>query len=441
MSKQKSVVIVGRVNVGKSSLFNRLSSDVKSMTMDYEGVTRDFVRGNISWKEQTFTITDTGGVRLRKTSDPVLIQVREQALQLIEQADVIIFVCDGSVGSLPEDRQIAKLLHKMGKQVIVAVNKVDRKDALERLHEFEQLGFEQIVPVSAEHGIGTTELLDAVVPHLPTVGPSEERPSFRVALLGKPNVGKSSLMNLLSGQERAIVAEKAGTTREALAAPVQFYQQNIQLSDTPGVRRQRAVGEPIEQLMVKSAFAAVRDADIVLLVIDASAGRISDQELKLAFYVFEEQKRALIVLLNKHDIVEQEAGEELAHELGEYRHLFNKVPLVTISCKTGKNIGKILPLIRKVWERHTRQFAQAELTAIFVQALTHRPLHRQRRVLKIMRAKQIKTAPITIALWVNYPALFGPSQLTFLEKVLRKKHTLTGVPIKFLVEKRKKRRK
>src|SRR5579872_4852634 len=304
--KLPQVVIVGRTNVGKSTLFNRLSENVKAITLDLEGVTRDFLRDTISWQGKSFELIDTGGISLRKSQDSILNQARAVALAMIESADIILFVVDGKVGLVTEDREIAQLLHKHGKTVLLLINKADVSQSEENLYEFEGLGFSESCFISAAHGKNIADLLDLIMKHLPQPLLVEvEEPAYKVMLLGKPNVGKSSLMNLLLEKERAIVSPEAGTTREALAERVTFYQEDIQISDTPGVRRMRSVTEPLEGMMVQKTMQALKGSDIVLLLIDASAQAVVDQELKLAFYAFDSQYKALIILFNKSDLIDE----------------------------------------------------------------------------------------------------------------------------------------
>jgi len=435
-SNLPTVVIIGRTNVGKSTLFNRLSVDVKSLTLNQEGVTRDFLKDTVCWQDRCFELIDTGGVSLRKTTDLLLQKSREHILFLIDKATIILFICDGTIGLLPEDREIAKLLHKLGKPILLLINKSDVKITQEHVHEFAQLGFGPLISISAEHGRGIGDVLEQVVALLPIIKLVTVEPSYRVVILGKPNVGKSSLINLLLKKERAMVAEVPGTTREALIEQIRFYQEDIQIADTPGIRRKRVITEKLEDLMVQSAFRAVRQADIVLLMLDATEGRISDQELKLAFYVFEKQHKALIILLNKQDITDTFAQEQLAFNLEEYQYLMNKVMQLNISCKTEKNISKILPLVKKVWQRYSQRFSDEELTKVCKEALEKKPLYRQQRLLIVRNAKQISTAPITIVLWVNEPKWFGSSQLGFFDNILRRSFDLKGVPIEFVVRKK-----
>ncbi len=432
----KKVVIVGRMNVGKSTLFNRLSTRVKSLTLDYEGVTRDFIKDIVSWRGVTFELIDTGGISLKKQESAIDEAVRQIALNAVQESNIVLFVVDGAAGILAQERELAAFLHKSGKKIILVVNKFDTKAAQENINEFYELGFGLLIPISAQHGLAIGDLLDAIVDEL-VAQPSEkeeEKPKYKVVLLGKPNVGKSSLLNLLLKKERAIVADLPGTTREAIGETIKFYKESIQLIDTAGVRKKRAVTEDIETLMVKSTFEAVRDADIILLLTDASEGKISDQELKLAFYVFE-QGKALVLLFNKEDLTTEETQTFLEHSLEEYQFFLSKIESIAISCKTGQNIGKILPLVNDVWNRHSQQFSDLELTTLFKAELERRPLFKHTNPLFVYKAKQVKTAPITIVLYVNEPIWFGPSQLSFFENVLRAAYPLKSIPLHFMVRK------
>jgi len=439
MSKQKlpAIVIVGRTNVGKSTLFNRLSTDVKAIMMDVEGVTRDFIKETISWQGRNFDLVDTGGISLRKTQDVLLEQTRKQAMKAIENAAVLMFVVDGKAGLVPEDREIAKHLRKFSSRVLLVVNKMDAHIAQEQVHEFDKLGFVHTIPVSAQHGSNIADLLEAMVLALPAKGAEDivEEPKARVVILGKPNVGKSSLLNLLLKEERAIVANIPGTTREAISERIRFHNEDILMTDTPGLRRKRKVTEQLEGMMVKSSFRALEDADVVMLMMDASEAVMSDQELKLAFYAFQEHHKALILLFNKSDLMDEQKKIDLEFMLSEYKYLLKKVERLDISCKTEKNVGKILTLIEKVWQRHTQEFSKSELTQLFFEGLHRKPLYKNGEMLRFFRAEQLKSAPITIALYVDLPQMFETSQLGYFERMMRENYDLQGVPIKFVPRK------
>lgn len=434
MSARSSVVIVGRTNVGKSSLFNRLSSSVKSMIFDYEGVTRDFIRDTICWKDSCFDLIDTGGISLKKSQDAITEKTRLIALEMIELAHSIIFVVDGAAGLLQEDRDIAKSLHRLGKPVILVINKIDVKNARDNIYEFERLGFQYIVPVSCSQAIGIGEILDTLTTLLPpqtTIAPLEE-PTAKIVLLGKPNVGKSSLLNILLNKERSIVSDEPGTTREAISEHLTFYQEDILITDTPGIRKKKSVKEPLESLMVKSSLHALENADIVLLLIDASEGQLCDQELKLAFYAFTDLYKAVIIVFNKWDLVDDQKRTQLDYQLQPYDHIMKRIERIDISCKTGKNVGKIMPLVQEVYKRYTTEISSHELTIICKEGLDRKPLYHKTQMLKLFRVRQVAARPFTVLMIVNQPQWFGPSQLSFFENIIRTKHKLKGTPIKFI---------
>jgi len=436
MAKQLSkVAVVGRANVGKSTLFNRLSSRVKSLTLDYVGVTRDFLTDIVSWKGRSFEFIDTGGVQIKKSDDPMMERVRLKAMEVLQEADLILFVCDGVVGVTPEDQTLARFIHRLKKPTLLLINKSDVKVFQDNVHEFVKLGFKDTVEISAQHGIGTGDLLNEILDRLPHEAEvEEEEGGYKVALLGKPNVGKSSLMNILMEKERSLVADMPGTTREAISDKVRFYQETIELTDTAGVRRKRSVDETIEEMMVKTSFQAVRDADIVLLMLDGSEGKISQQELKLAGFVFDTGK-ALILVRNKDDLIDEGIKGEWEFDSEQYEYLLKKLEIITISCKTGRNVGKVLPLVQKIWSRYKTHISMSELTVLFRESLERTPLYHKRQRLKLFSAKQIADQPPTIRLNVNQQEWFGDSQKAFFENKLRGEYELKSIPVKFLPRK------
>lgn len=437
MMKQGSkVVIIGRTNVGKSTLFNRLSTSVKSMALDYEGVTRDFIFDQVQWKDATFELIDTGGIDFKKGLDFLTESIRERAITVLQSADVILFVCDGVVGVTTEDTLLARFVHKLGKPAILVINKADAKQASEQAPEFYRLGFEHVAQISAQHGLGVAELLDEVIEMLPDSNVDRtEKPEYKVVLIGKPNVGKSSLMNLLVDKDRSLVSDIPGTTREAISDSIHFYKETIKVTDTAGIRRKSAIEEgDIEQLMVKSSFTAVKDADIVLLLIDGHEAQLAQQELKLLGYALDENK-AIIIIRNKQDLIDGGVQEQWKFETSPYEYLLKKVEVLTISCKTGYNVGKIMPLVKEVWERFNMRFSATELTVLFKEALDRTPLYHAQQRLKLFSAKQIATRPPLIRLNVNEPLWFGDSQKSFFENILRKQYDLKSVPVVFAVRK------
>lgn len=433
MKKLNKVVIIGRTNVGKSTLFNRLSTSVKSMALDYMGVTRDFISDTVTWKDRTFELIDTGGIDFKKGLDYLTESIRERAIKVLESADVILFIVDGSMGVIADDQSLARFVHKLKKPTFLLINKGDTNAAKENESEFIKLGFgyDHTLLISAQHGLGIADVYDAILASLPEQEDiPDPEPGYKVALLGKPNVGKSSLMNALLQKDRSLVSEIAGTTREAIRDRMHLYQETIELVDTAGVRRQRSVDQNIEELMVKNSFAAVRDADIILLLVDAGEAELAHQELKLASYVFE-QGKALIIIRNKHDIITEDIQQQWQYDTEEYEHMLRKIEIVNISCKTGYNVGKILPLVKEVWDRYTQRFSSTRLTMLFKEGLERTPLFHNKQRLKLFSAQQVNTKPLLIRMNVNEPEWFESSQLNFFENMLRKEHNLKSVPIKF----------
>ena len=435
------IALVGRMNVGKSTLFNRISSKVKSMVLDYEGVTRDPITNTVVWKERSFELVDTAGLFASKKQDMSIEGLSQQkALEYVQHADIVLFMVDGVIGLVNQDRFIAQMLHKLGKKVVIVVNKADAKVSEEHVEEFNMLGFDDVQSISAYHGTRVYELFDHVVSLLPISGAitadiDEERP-LQVVFLGRPNVGKSSLLNALLNRERAVVSDIAGTTREPLRELITFYQEHIVLIDTPGIRRKSMVDEPIEKLMVHTSLQALKDADIVVLLIDVTEADIVDQELKLAFYAFTEKYKGLIILFNKVDLLTQQQEEDLAVVKDKYDFLLNKIPMLNISAKTGKNIGKVLPLVHEVWLRYARQLPTELLQSVFIQEMQRRPMFKMKQQLQIHQVYQIYTRPITIVVTTTHPEWFGDTQNNFFDKIMREHFDLLGAPIKFIVQKR-----
>jgi len=430
------VILVGRMNVGKSTLFNRLSDRVKSMVYDFEGVTRDHIKDVVNWNNDSFELIDSAGLNL-KPRESLYKEINQKIIDLIQEVDVVVLVVDGIAGVVSIDLELANFLRGFNKPVIVAVNKIDANKAKENLLDFYRLGYEKVIGISSEHGLAINDLLDAMVVAFPNKrSHEEEKKAFKISFIGKPNVGKSSLMNILLKQERSLVSDVAGTTREAIAEKINFYQDCIEITDTPGIRRSCVVTEDLEQLMVKAAFRALKDSDIIVLMVDGSDKALVDQELKLSFYAFKDQHKGLILVINKSDLMTEENKEDLTEGFDYYNYLIDKIPVLEISCKTGKNIGKLLPLIQKVWSNCSRTFDDSELARLLIGGLIDKPLYHKRNLLKIYKVNQVRKSPVTIKLVVNESAWFGPSQLAYFEKLIRSKYDMVGASIKFVLRKK-----
>jgi len=432
------VAIVGRTNVGKSTLFNRMTKSKKSLVFEQEEVTRDYIHEIVSWQGKNFDLIDTGGLPLTKKTDVILAEVKQSVLDVIDVADLVLFVCDGKNGLIEQDRQLAKILHKSKKSTFLLLNKADNIKAFQdHEYEFHALGFNNVFPISALHGTGIRELLNAIADSIETVVEIiSEKPTYTVAILGKPNVGKSSLLNLLLKEQRAIVSEVAGTTREAISETITFHKDLVQITDTPGVRRKKKVEDLLEQAMVKSSLHALRNADIVLMIIDSTQGNLSDQELKLLFYAYE-QKKSIILLLNKTDIITQEQKDRLQYDMLRYEFFFKKIPILWISCKTQKNIGHVLKQIQKARVRRQQTFDETKVNEIIKEAFIKKPMYHKTQLLKVLHIKPIQTLDgiPTLVLYVNFPQWFGPTQLGFIENQLRRHYDLLGCPINLVLQK------
>ncbi len=424
------VLLVGRTNVGKSTLFNRLTQQKLSIVFEREGVTRDYLQELISWDSKTFALIDTGGFSFAKNQDDIGKRVQEKVVELLSYASLILFVCDGKNGLTQEDIKIAQILRRSNKPVFLLINKADNMHGMEEhMPEFYKLGFETVIPVSGIHGIGIATLLNGIVEAIPLPVEHEEKaPSYNVALIGRPNVGKSSLMNLLIEHERSIVSPIAGTTREAISDTTYYCNDLIQVTDTAGVRRSRNVDDDLEQLMVKSSLQAVREANLVLIMVDASEGKIADQELKLLFYAYEQQKM-VVVIFNKIDLLNEYTNSTLEQSIAEYEFILKKIPQIWISCLTHRNVGKIFAEIQNVWQRCNQKFNPVEVDEIVKNGLASMHLYHTGQELKLKKIRPLEGRIPTFLLKVNHPEWFGPSQLSCIENILRKHYDLKGCPI------------
>lgn len=432
------VLLVGRTNVGKSTLFNRLAQQKLSIVFEREGVTRDYIEEVVNWNDKTFLLVDTGGLSFDRNPDEIGKRVQEKVLDLLNQADLLLFVVDGKNGLTEEDVRIANILRKTKKTVFLLPNKADNPHALDdNMPEIYGLGFEEIIPVSAIHGIGIATLLGKVSHIVSLPKEIEElKPVYNVTIIGRPNVGKSSLMNLLINHERSIVSNVAGTTREAISELTYNCNDLIQLTDTAGVRRARKIDDDLEELMIKSSLQAIRTADLVTIMIDASEGKIADQELKLLFYAFE-QKKMILVVYNKIDLLDDYTLLTFKQSLEEYEFILKKLPQVWISCLTHKNVGKIFDEIQGIWKRCHQVFDDVELDETIKKAFESVHLYRSEQELKIFKIRALPDFQIpTFLLKVNIPRWFGPSELGCIENLLRKNYKLTGCPVEFIVKKK-----
>lgn len=425
------VAIVGRPNVGKSTLFNRLLGQRRAIVDEVSGLTRDRHYAEAEWNGRRFLLVDTGGID-PGSAQPIQRQILNQTAHAIEEADVALFVVDVSQGITSLDREVAERVRKRGRPTLVIANKSDTAAREEELAEFYSLGVGDPIPVSALHGRGSGDLLDEVVGRLPDrEAPAEDTGTIRIAVVGRPNVGKSSLVNRLVGQNRMVVDAVAGTTRDAVDTTIEKGGKTYTLVDTAGVRRETKVTDPIEFYSVTRALRAISRADLVLLVIDVSK-EPGVQDARLAALA-EEQRKGIVVLFNKWDLVEDPAQAKPAIE-EEFHRLYpflEFVPMHFVSAATGAGVGRILPACASVYKEFTRDIQTAELNKA-VHAILNRvrpPATAQGRHLKFYYAAQTGTRPPTFSLFVNNPRYRHRNYVSYLERGLRKRFGFQGTPI------------
>lgn len=453
------VVIVGRPNVGKSTLFNRLAEARLAVVDDIPGTTRDRLVAEAEWNGIPFLIVDTGGIDptqatrgqqpLSLGSADYIAQIRSQAEIAIREADVVLFMVDVESGVTPADQEVAQILRQNqverdGKRhppVILVVNKADSAERRAQAVQFYELGMGEPHPISALHGSGTGDLLDVLVAHLPAptaAESTEEAERVKIAIVGKPNAGKSSLLNRLLGEERAIVSPLPGTTRDAVDTHLTYQGIPITLIDTAGIRRRGRIEPGVEKYSVLRALNAIRRADVVLLVIDATSG-ITAQDTHIAGFILDAWKSA-VILVNKWDLVEKDAHtmdlytQRLRYEL----NFMDYAPLLFISARTGQRIERVLPTALQVQEERLVRLPTSQLNQVFQKAQEeHPPPSRGGRPFKIYYATQVRSDPPTFLLYVNDPELAHFSYLRYLENRLRQAHPFLGTPIRLVLRPRR----
>lgn len=432
------VAVVGRPNVGKSTLFNKLVGKRLSIVEDTPGVTRDRIYSKCEWRNREFMIVDTGGIE-PASDDVILAQMRRQAQVAIEKADVIVFLTDMRCGVTADDYEVASMLQKSGKPVILAVNKCDGiGEPPPEFYEFYNLGMGDPFPVSALHGHGSGDLLDEIFKYFP----SEDEPEYddeyiKVAVIGKPNVGKSSLINRIAGEERAIVSDIAGTTRDATDTIIENEDGKYVFIDTAGIRRKSKITEKIEHYSVLRAYMAVDRADVCVIVIDALVG-FTDQDSKVAGYAHE-QGKACIVAVNKWDAVDKSTGtmEEYTNDLKEKFSFMSYVPFIFISAKTGQRVDKLFELINSVNSQNCMRITTGMLNDVLSYATTRvQPPSDKGRRLKIYYMTQASVRPPTFVVFVNRADLFHFSYQRYIENQIRQTFGLTGTPVRFVIRER-----
>ena len=432
------LAVVGRPNVGKSTLFNKLVGQRISIVEDTPGVTRDRIYSKCEWRGREFMVVDTGGIE-PNSDDVILSQMRRQAQLAIDRADVIILVTDIRCGVTANDSDVAAMLQKSGKPVVLCVNKCDSiGEPPMELYDFYNLGLGEPFPVSAEHGHGTGDLLDEVFKLLPNED-AEDYPDdyIRVAIIGKPKVGKSSLVNRISGEERAIVSDIAGTTRDATDTVVENEFGKFVFIDTAGLRKRSRITDNIEKYSVLRAYMAVDRADVCVIMIDAEVG-FTEQDSKIAGYAHE-QGKASVIAVNKWDAVEKETNtmNEFRARLEEELKFMSYVPFVFISAKTGQRINRLYELIKFVLNSNTTRISTGMLNDVLAYATARvQPPTDKGKILKLYYMTQPSTKPPTFVIFVNNAELFHFSYQRYIENQLRETFGLEGTPIRLIVRER-----
>ena len=433
------VAIVGRPNVGKSTLFNALAGSRISIVQDTPGVTRDRIYADVSWLNYNFTMIDTGGIE-PDSGDVILSQMREQAQIAIDTADVIIFIVDVRQGMQDAASKVADMLRRSHKPVILAVNKVDNFEKMMMdVYEFYNLGMGEPIPVSASSMLGIGDLLDEVVKHFPDrTGNDEEDDRPKIAVVGKPNVGKSSLVNRLTGDNRVIVSDIAGTTRDAIDTPVKYHGKEYVFIDTAGLRRKNKIKEEIERYSIIRAVTAVERADVVLLVIDGTEG-VTEQDAKIAG-IAHERGKGIIIVVNKWDAVEKD-DKTIYRQTEKIRQILSFLSyaeIMFISAKTGQRVQNVYDMIDMVIENNSMRIATGVLNEIVAEAVAmQQPPTDKGKRLKIYYVTQVSVKPPTFVIFVNDKELAHFSYVRYLENRIRDAFGFRGTSLKFIVRERK----
>lgn len=427
------VAIVGRPNVGKSTLFNKIAGKKLALSLDVPGVTRDRHYAHADWTGKEFEVVDTGGF-LPRPDEPLLEQVRDQAQLAVDEAAAVILVVDAMEGLTAADREVAELLRRSGKPIFVAANKIDsaRRAEEQGTSEFYALGLGEVFPVSAEHGRGVGELLDAVVAALPPAEPSPlpEPDAIRLAVIGRPNVGKSTLVNKLLGEERFVAAEVPGTTRDAIDARLRYKERTFILTDTAGIRRKRSIAQQIESFSVVRALKSLDRCDVACVLVDAQEPAV-DQDARLVGLA-EEKGRALVIAVNKWDAVERDdrTAEKLREEIREKLGFAGWAPLVFVSARTGQRVHKILDLALEVAEAHRARLPSHRLNALLQRAQEQHPAPLWRGFpVKFFYMAQVAERPPTFTISCNRPQAVTADYRRYLVNRLREEFSL-NVPLR-----------
>lgn len=432
------VAIVGRPNVGKSTFFNYIAGKRISIVEDTPGVTRDRIYADCEWRNRAFTLIDTGGIE-PYSEDKIYTQMRMQAELALDMADVVVFLVSIKDGIVPSDIEVATMLRKASKPIVLVCNKVDRVgETPNEIYEFYNLGLGEPFPVSSVHRLGIGEVLDEVYKYFPEANDEEDDETIKVAVVGKPNVGKSSLINKILGEERVIVSDIAGTTRDAIDTYFKVGEDNYIFIDTAGIRRRSKVTENIEKYSVMRAYAAVERSEVTLIMIDATTG-VTDQDTKIAGYAHE-QGRASIIVVNKWDLVEKSTGTLESYRKDVYDGLayMTYAPVLFISAMTGQRVERLFELIKFVANQHSMRISTGMLNDVINEAIAMvQPPSDKGRRLKIYYMTQISVQPPTFVVFVNDKELMHYSYVRYLENQLRKNFGFEGTPLRMIIREKR----
>lgn len=433
------VAVVGRPNVGKSTLFNKIAGSRISIVEDTPGVTRDRIYADCEWVGKPFTLIDTGGIE-PYSSDIILSQMRRQAQLAIDTADVIVFIVDGREGMTAADVDVANMIRKSNRPIVLVVNKVETKEVENNLYEFYNLGLGDPVTISAEQALGIGDMLDQVVEHFPrSLTEAGEDTRLKIAVLGKPNAGKSTLVNRLIGEDRVIVSNIPGTTRDAVDTPFQYYGEEYVLIDTAGLRRKSKVYDDIERYSIVRSVAAVDRSDVCLIMIDANDG-ISEQDAKIAG-IAHNRGKASVIVVNKWDALEEKNQASMKNFEKDVRSTLSFMPyapIIYISAKTGQRINKVMETVLLVANEYAKRITTGTLNEVVGEAvLMNQPPSDKGRRLKIYYATQGAVKPPTFIIFVNEKRLMHFSYERYLENQIRQAFGFIGTPIRMIIRERK----
>lgn len=425
------IALVGRPNVGKSRLFNRMTRTRFAIVEDEPGVTRDRQYGTGQWEGRSFQVVDTGGFD-PESEEPVLVEMRRQATLAMQEADIIFFLLDARAGILPADREIAHVLRMSDKIVVPIANKIDGESQAANANEFYELGFDDIFPLSAEHGLGYHELLDHVVEFMPkTLERDDEDPTIRVAVVGKPNAGKSTLINKLLGEERLLTSDQPGTTRDAVNTRLRRDGREFLFIDTAGIRRKRSIEKYVEKVSVVQAFKALDRADVAIMVIDATKG-VTTQDQRICGLAHD-KGCALILILNKWDLIKKDhkTAKEHAEAMRDQLKFASYAPIITISAMTGQRVHRLFDLIEHVFESYNQRIGTSGVNNFLAAAVQRQsPPQKGGRSLKLYYGSQVAIRPPTFMFVINRPEMMHFSYERYLINSLRAEFGFEGTPVK-----------